>query len=157
MNELFKNISSSEYAQLTDAIVWITVYVAGADNKFEPKETEWAEKLTKIRSYSYKDSLIDFYKDVGVDFSDRLQQAIEDLPKELEPRNSILTDRISAVNPILSKLDPKLGADLYSTYSSFAKHVAKSSGGFLRFFSIGSKEKEAMGLSMLDQIVYEEE
>ncbi len=156
MTEQFKVLSDSEFDQLKDAISLITVYIAGADGEIDNDETAWAEKVTNIRSYSLPEGLADFYEEVGVDFHTRLEGHMSSL-SELELRNSTVAAKLTDLNPILAKLPTKLGAGLYSSYVSFAKHVAKASGGFLGFFSIGPKEAALLDLEMLTPIIWEEE
>ena len=156
MTEYFKVLSDAEFDQLKDAISLITVYIAGADGKINNDETKWAEKVTKIRSYSLPEVLAGFYEEVGVDFQERLENYISSLT-DLDTRNSTVSDKLTALNPILAKLSPNLGAALYKSYLSFAKHVAKASGGFLGFFSIGPDEAALLNLEMLTPIVWIEE
>lgn len=156
MTEYFKVLSDAEIDKLKDAISLITVYIAGADGNIDEDEVKWAEKITSIRSYSMPDGLKEFYEDVGIDFQDRVNNYISSLDN-LEKRNTHVEQKLEALNPILAKLSPKMGALLYSSYISFAKHVAKASGGFLGFFSIGPAEAAILDLKMLIPIVWEEE
>lgn len=151
------NITSSEFDQLKEAIADITILIAGADGKINSKEIEWAEKITDIRSYSLPDNLKAFYAEVGKDFHDRLENHIATLPHEVDKRSEILEEKLRALNPILAKLDHNEAAELYSSYVSFAKHVAKSAGGFMGFFSVSYEESRFVGLPMIEKIIYEEE
>jgi len=153
----FPGISDSEYKALKDAVAYITILVAGADDNIDEDEKDWAEKLTQIRSYASDDKIREFYEDVGVDFSAVLHHFIEELPNDVSSRNQIIESRIHLLNPILAKLDSRTGSKIYQSYTSFAEHVAKASGGFMRFFSVSSEEKKVIGLSMLDEIIHEEE
>lgn len=152
----FEVLTESEYQKLKDAIALITVYISGADGEIEAEETEWAAKITRIRSYNTPDALLEFYKEVGEDFQGKLDSYIADLPKHPHTRNPIIEERLENLNPILASLPKKLGAELYDSYVSFAKHVAKATGGFLGFFSIGPKEAELLDLKMISPIVYTE-
>lgn len=156
MTEYFKVLSDAEFDKLKDAISLITVYIAGADGEIDEDETKWAEKVTKIRSYNLPEKLASFYEEVGVDFHDRLENYMSSL-SDLETRNSTVEKALTDLNPILAKLPTKLGAELYSSYISFAKHVAKASGGFLGFFSIGPKEAALLDLEMITPIIWDEE
>ncbi len=154
MIKYFKVLSDSEFEKLKDAIALITVYIAGADGSIEEDEINWAEKITHIRSYSLPEGLKDFYKEVGEDFHDKVLNYIETFKGDVNKRNSEIANRLAQLNPILSKLDPKLGAELYKSFKSFAKHVAKSTGGFLGFFSIGPEEAKLLDLDMITPIEY---
>lgn len=152
MTEHFNVLSKEEYKQLTDAIAQITVLIAGADDKIEPAETAWAKKIMDIRSYTLPDDLKSFYQDVGVDFADRLDFYVDDYDHGHEEAMHHIADDLAKLNPILAKLDQRLGYELYTSFKSFAKHVAKSTGGFFGFFSIGPNEAKWIGLDMLTPI-----
>ncbi|NNF33678.1 MAG: hypothetical protein HKN68_06200 [Saprospiraceae bacterium] len=154
MTEEYKVLSQEEYETLKNAISWITILVAGADDNIDPQETEWAEKLANIRAFSLDEELKSYYTDVGVDFQERLHKMIADMPDDKDERAEILTKELSKLNPILAKLETSVGALLYESFTSFAKHVAKASGGFLRFFSISAEEKKVIQLNMIDPIEY---
>jgi len=156
MTEYFKVLSAEEFGQLKDAIALITVYIAGADGDIDEDETKWAEKVTNIRSYNLPEGLRGFYAEVGEEFADKLEHLKSTLVT-VEQRNETAEANLAALNPILAKLSPKLGTELYKSYKSFAKHVAKASGGFLGFFSIGPKEAALLDLEMITPIEYDED
>lgn len=153
----FENITPSEFDSLKNALLQITVLIAGADGRIDASETDWAEKLTEIRGYAHKEDLREFYDEVHIDFQARLQQLIAELPADVETRNTQISVTLSALNPILAKLDNKIGFELYTSLVSFAKHIAQSSGGIMRFMSISKAEEEWISLPMLTPIVLEEE
>ncbi len=149
MDSVFKRLSEEEYALLKDAIPQITILVAGADGKISPKETSWAQKVTNIRSYSVEEEYQKFYADVGEMFQGRLDQLIEELPQDVEARSAIISETLSGLNHVLHKLEPKHAAHIYDELKSFARHVARASGGFLKFWSISAEEKKWIGLPMI--------
>ncbi len=157
MTEHFKAISQEEFEKLRESIALITVLIAGADGKFEKKELNWAEKIAEIRSYKMSESLIGFYQEVGKDFSSKLEEYVDAFPNNVSDRNRIIAERLEGLNDILAKLSPKLGASMYKSLTSFAKHVAKASGGFWGFFTIGPEEEKLIGLPMITPIEYQEE
>jgi len=157
MTEHFNVLSAAEYGQLKDMISLITIYIANADGEVDEEETQWAEKVTKIRSYNLPEDLRSFYSDVGADFQDKIDVLRASLPSAQEERMAALEAKMADINPVLAKLDSELGAEMYSSFRSFAKHVAKASGGFLGFFSIGPKEAELIELPMITEITHEEE
>lgn len=152
MLDNFIGINDAQKKQLVDAIAQITVLIAGADGVIDTAETAWASKLTKIRSYASKETLNEFYQIVGKTFSDDLNAEILELPKETDPRTKILVDKLALLNEPLAKLPNPIAATLYESYTSFAKHVAEASGGFLRMWSVSGEEKKLMSLPMLDVI-----
>lgn len=156
MNQYFKHLSETEYQKLKDAIANITIYIAGIDGKIEAEEMEWAQKVAEIRTYKMHKDLIEYYQEVGTDFEDKMNNILASYPEDYKERNAILEAKLAELNPILASLEPKVGGRLYQSYLSFAQHVAKSSGGFLGFFSIGPEEKAVLDLPMLTPIHFEE-
>ncbi len=157
MEEIFKKLRADEYALLKDSIPQITVLIAGADGTISPEETEWGEKVTNIRAYSAIEEYKDFYREIGETFHERLEELIKELPSDVNTRNAQISKTLEGLNPVLHKLDPKHAAHLYDELISFATHVAKASGGFLKFWSISHEEKKWIGLPMLDKFVWKDE
>lgn len=153
----FNALDEREYEILKDAVCWVTVLVAGADGLIEKKELDWANKITGIRTYSGPKTLQEFYKEVDTDFSEKVGTCINFLPSNTDSRNKELSEKLSELNEILPKLPPKLGFELYNSYTRLAEQVAKASGGVLGFFSVSGEEKQAMELHMLNPIEYNEE
>lgn len=149
MLEHFKNITEKEAQLVVDSIAYITILIAGSDGQIDPDEKEWAEKITKIRSYTLPTGLKDYYALVGEHYQERLNTLIADLPISLESRKEEISRRLSELNIILPKLNRNFAIQLVESFRSFAKHVAESSGGFLGFASIDSKERELIGLEMI--------
>ncbi len=146
------HLSSEELQTLTDAIPYITVLIAGADGNIDQEEKEWANKLTHIRSYASEEMLREYYEKVGETFSDRLTHFINTLPQDVTARTAAISTELEKVNPILAGLENAYAHRMYTNFVSFAEHVAKSSGGFLRFGSVSKEEKAVMGLNMITPI-----
>ncbi len=152
---MFQDISEEEHQSLLKAIAQITVLIAGADSNIDTAEIEWATKLTTIRSYSYAEELKPYYTAVGESFDDDIKNLIAQLPESTEERSDILTTHLNKLNTILPKLQNHIAFKLYESFVSFAEHVAKASGGFMRFASISKEEKSLMTLPMLTPIILE--
>ena len=157
MIDEIQNLSEEERNELLLAVPRITVLIAGADGTIDEDETEWAEKIMKIRSYASIEALRPFYTEVGINFNNVLHSMIESLPREKDERKEILSNQLNGLNDILPKLSPRYGADLYKSFVTFAEHVAKASGGFLRFFSVSAEEKKLLSLPMIAPIEYVDE
>lgn len=147
-------LSSDKITQLKDAYAYITILIAGADGKIDPQELSWAEKITQIRTFAGDERLKTFHTDVNSAIASRIKTLIGELPADAPSRSKVIADILSGLNPILSSLDPSLGYYLYKGYVTFAERIAKSSGGFLSFFSIGPEEKKWINLPMLTPIIY---
>ena len=157
MQSGFESITPVEYNKLKSAIPTITVLIAGADGQIDEDERAWAKKVTDIRSYKLPDELKHFYKDVGLTFTQDLDELIRRSPTDKDAFIDHLSCKLEEINPILQKLDNKIAFELYSSFKSFAKHVAKASGGFLGFGAIGPEEHKLIKLSMLNPIELDED
>jgi len=155
--DILKNLSDTEKNELIAAIPTIAVLIAGADDEIDQEEKDWAAKITRIRSFANNELLHEYYQEVGHNFESKLNDLIESSPKPVTDRVEVLSKKLTNLNPILAKLDDKIAYLLYKDFVSFAKHVATASGGFFRFGAISSAEKKLIPLSMLAEIVYEEE
>ena len=156
MESLQEALLPEEYSQLKDAIPLITILIAGADNDIDTNERTWAEKLTNIRSYSLPELYRPYYEEIGETFAARLDELIEELPHDVEQRSMEISRRMAPLNDILAKLSSKVAANMYSEWLTFAQHVARASGGFMKFWSISAEEKRWVGLPMLREFTYTE-
>ena len=149
----FEGISQEEYDQLKESISLITVLIAGADGTIDRKEKEWAEKVTNIRSYSLPDGLKEFYLEVGEDFQQKLDTYVDKYSGDVEVRNQNIAKILAKLNAVFPKIkDREVAVALYESLLSFARHVARASGGFLSWGSIDVHEKKLMSLEMLEPV-----
>lgn len=152
---IFGALSDTQLVNLKEALSYITILVAGADGKIDEQELNWAEKLTHIRSYAEPQALNDFYGEVEQEFTDSISSILQKLPENLAERETKISAELSKLNEVLSCLENPIAFDLYKSFTSFAKHIAKASGGFLRFGSISQEEKQWIDLPMITPIVLE--
>jgi len=152
MNTNFSGLDEASTLALTDAVPLVTILIAGADGEIDATETGWAEKLTQIRQYDFPEMMNQYYQEVGKNYSTRVNALIEELPGDIDRRTDAITEKLSALNDILSGMDSDFAISLVESLRSFAKHVAQSSGGFLGFASVSKEEADLIGLSMLKEI-----
>lgn len=152
MIEHFDKLTPEQFKTLTDTIARITILIGGADGKLDKEEKDWAEKLAKIRTYANADTLHGFYREVGRDFSEVLEAELDLLPGIVEDRSNVLVEQIALVNDIMPLLPKTIAKELYLSYVSFAKHVAKASGGFFDFWSVNVAEEKWLDLDMLNPL-----
>ncbi len=153
MVEQIKGLDQQEYAQLKDSLALITVLIAGADGEIDTKERDWAKKVTEIRSYTLPEGLSEFYLDAGEDFESRLNHFIEMHKGDIEQRNRKIGNQLAQLNLILPKIENReLAIALYESLLSFAMHVARASGGFLKWGAISPREKKIVGLEMISPL-----
>lgn len=148
----FENISQEELQTLENAVAQIALLIAISDGGINQEETDWAAKLVHIRTYSSSPTLQHFYEEVEANFNIKLADLMKNTPKDTESYKTVLSDKIAQVNPILAKLDPYTAFDLYRSYLTLAKSIAKSSGGILGFWSISKEEQQLIDLSMIRPI-----
>ncbi len=154
MDQDLSMLSNEEITQLEVAFAYITILIAGADGKIDPNELSWAEKIAQIRTYAGDDRLKSFHDEVNKNLGIRIKQLIGELPTDTSIRSNMISEKLSELNHILSALDPSIGSYLYKGYVSFAVRIAKASGGFLSFFTIGPEEKKWIRLPMVNAIIY---
>lgn len=152
MPKELESLSAAEQQVLLDAVPYITILVAGADGEIDTKEVQWAEKLTKIRAFSYEEELRPFYKKVGIHYEERLRQIMDDLPKSKESRIQVISKELAKLNDILPKLDHFYARNYYHSLKSFADHVAHASGGVMGWLSVGFEEYKIIDLPMINPI-----
>ncbi len=157
MIQHFQGLKKEEIQKMVDSISLITILIAGADGKIDNEEKEWSAKIAKIRTYSNPDVLHDFYVEVGRNYSSKLDLLIDDLPNDTDERNQIISSQLKELNDVFPKLEIHYAAILYQSLVSFAKHVAKASGGFLGIGSISKFEKKWIDLPMITPVIAPEE
>ena len=138
----FEGLTNEEANLLTDAIPLVTILIAGADGNIDQEEKDWSTKLTKIRGYAHPETLQEYYQKVGDNYEERLTSLINNLPDNVDQRNKLISERLGELNNIFPKLDENLSHRLYESLVSFADHVARASGGFLRFGSISRSRSQ---------------
>jgi hypothetical protein len=148
----FENLTKAEIEQLEQAIPQIAILIAGADGKIDQDEKDWAAKLTHIRGYANPKSLQVFYDAIDPHFNTHFTALTQSLPKNTEQRQAILSDALGKLNEIFPKLEPKFSYLLYQSFVSFAKQIAKASGGVLGFGTISRAEKQWIELPMITPV-----
>ena len=156
-HQVFSELSADDNRLLIETPALVTILVAGADGVIDEQELNWAEKLTHIRSYAKPEELNHYYMVVEAQFDASLGSYMDSLPKDQSERETQISSKLRRLNHALSCLDNPTALKLYESFVSFAKHIAKASGGFLRFSSISHAEKKWIGLPMINPIILEVE
>lgn len=144
-----EQLSVEEFERLVLAIPRVAVLIGGADGDFDESEKAWTSKLVAIRGYNSPDELEPLYDAASHYVGDNLHDFYVSYPEQTEARTARLEDELSKINPILSKLNPHTARLVYDSLRSLAWHVARTSGGFLRFGSISKVEEKWVDLPML--------
>jgi len=152
-------LTDSEKELVMNAMPIVTVMIAAADGTVDSSETGWANKLTDIRSYSHEEMLQPYYEKVSEDFAQKVRMMVKELPKNTKEAIPGLVAQMEQFNEILPKMPPKIAGSLLKSMKSFARHIARASGGFLKIASISKEEAALIDLPMITFIppVIEEE
>ena len=152
MIQAFEHLSESDAQALFDAVPLITILIAGDEGKIDITEVNWARKVAHIRTYATDKVLFDFYEQVDQQFDERYTHFINLLPSDAATRGEAISQMLAHLNRPFQHMEPNYAYHLYRSFISFAKQVAKSSGGFFSFFSISKHEEKWLHLDMIDPI-----
>lgn len=150
-------LNPEETNLLTQALPLVAILIGKADGDLDVKELELAKKIAHIRTFNSPEYLTSFYENVESNFNSNLDALNASLPGDAVLRNEVIAEKLRLLNPILSKLNPKIGAQLYRGLIRFAQEIAKASGGFLGFMSVNTAESKWVELQMINPIAHEED
>ncbi len=151
--KVFEQLSAVELQQLLDASALVTILIGAADGELDSEERIWSERLMHSRTYNKTKELNNFNTLVAEQFWVKLNAYMSDLSLDKDTRQAQITERLAALNPILAKLEVRIGAGIYKGLLGLAQETAKSSGGFLRIGAIGAEESKWVKLSMIEPII----
>ena len=144
----FEGLNEIETELLLKTPALVTILVAGADEKIDKKEKNWANKLVKYRTFTSDVKLHQYYEAVLARFEQDLQD-LEDGWKS-ETSEEKISGMLSGLNTILPKIDEEYAALLKDSWKSLAEKVAEASGGLLGFGSVDENELRLIDLPMID-------
>ncbi len=131
------------------APVLVCILIAGADGNIDNKEIRGAIALTEKKQKRSKSHLLEFYKELGEDFEDKLKILIQGFPASEAGRSPLIVQELTNVNPILKKLDHDFAVEFYASLKEIASTIAHSSGGLLGMRKMGDEEAKYVLLPML--------
>lgn len=149
MIEEFTNLNQEEADLMYKVPLLVSVLIAGADNDFEKTELQHAINLTKLKQEKAREGLIDYYREAGKDFEDKMKVMIQQYPSSTADRNASIITELEKVNNILPKLDQKFSTEFCASLRDMAKKIAEASGGVLGYMAVGYEESKLIGLEMI--------
>lgn len=149
MIEEFKNLSLDEVETMYKVPVLVSILIAGADNEIDKSEIRQAVSLSKIKQSKAREGLIEYYREAGKDFEDKMKVMIQQFPVNAKERNPMIISELENVNKILPKLDQKFAVEFYESIKDMAKKIAEASGGLLGYMAVGYEESKLIGLQMI--------
>ena len=148
----FNNLNEEEQQLMFDAIPLIVILVGAADNVLDEVELTEAQRLADIRSYNNRGRLNAFYEKIDDGLSERIRQLYNGMQNGVAQREKVIVKELSKLNEILPKLRQPYGYLYYHNFRTFARHIAESHGGFLRFITVGPKEAKVVDLPMINPV-----
>lgn len=146
----FDKLNEEEVELLHSAPILVSILIAGADNEIDNNEIKKAVSISKDKQKRARASLIDYYRQIGENFEDKLKIMIQQYPKDATERNPLIIDELEKLNDILPKLDTNYAIEFYESLKDIAKKIAEASGGVLGYMAIGYEESKLIGLNMID-------
>lgn len=144
------SLTPEEKEILFQAPAVVAYLIGGADNDFDKKQVAQSKHIVKLRS-SFGDTLLfDFFTTVNENFDVKLDALVQKYQHlQAEERTTVLVNELTALNNIFAKIDTIYVKALVNSLRSYAKEVAKASGGFLGMLDINYEEEHLIGLEML--------
>ena len=146
----FDKLTEEEINVLHSAPILVSILIAGADNEIDNSEIKKAVSISKDKQKRARASLLDYYKEIGNNFEDKLKVMIQGFPSSAKDRNPIIIEELEKLNDILPKIDSHFASEFYESLKDIAKKIAESSGGVLGYMAIGYEESKLIGLNMID-------
>lgn len=144
-------LNTEERELIYDAPVWVSIYVALADNRIKKEERKKIVETVHTKTFSEKNDLSEMYKELEVNIESRIQIAIDQIPFFQEDKEPFVREKLVAVNSAMKKLDKVFARQLYKSLKDFAVITAQASGGVLGVNRINETEKGLLNLDMIEQ------
>jgi len=144
----FEMLNEEEKEMLFKTPAYIAVLVAGADGKIDDQEEIWASKVMDFRKSIGEERLFDYYELADRRYRPTFLELVKENP-ETEARNENLDSALALRGAVLTKLEIEFAHLLLHSWRTFAKQVAKASGGVWGFGGINKDEKKFVELDMI--------
>ncbi len=144
----FNSLSSTEIELMHKAPVMVCILVAGADGHVD--QSEIAKAITFATKRAGKSKLVNYYKEVGNDFEDKIKIVMMGFPAKEKERAPKIIAELSHLNDILRKLDKGFIVEFFKSLKDVALEIAQSSGGVLGLMSVGEEEARYLALDMIN-------
>ena len=144
-----KTLTEEEVNLVYRAPLLVSVLISGADGKIDRAEINTAINFAKENSKLSRAMLYDFYSDIIKNFDRSLKDLIKEYPDDTNDRNQLISEELSGLNEIFSKVDKAFAIVFYISLKEIALKVAKSSGGVFGINSISKAEAAYVDLPMI--------
>ena len=150
MKNALRNLTQEEIEELYLIPIWVSILIAGADNKIDRSEIKEAIKTANLKLKKENSLIVDYYKEVAAKFEVNLKGYIILMPKDKELRINFLLQKLDRVNYFFSKLEKNFAYQLYLSFLDFANKVAHASGGIFGLHSVSHEESKYIDLKMIN-------
>lgn len=145
----FQQITTKEAQLLFKAPALITVLIGAADGRLDGKETSWANKVVNYREHIGDKDLFSYYHVVEENFTTQLDAILAQEVVGSQDLIARTTTELEKTSAILRQLNHHYARKLLASWRSFARQVAKASGGFLGIGSVSVQENQLIDLPMI--------
>ena len=76
----FSRLRDDEIEVLLNAPVWVSILIAGADDKIDKSEVAQAVEIATSKQARAREQLIEYYKEVGRGFHDKFVKFANEMP-----------------------------------------------------------------------------
>ena len=149
MLNAFKKLSQEDIEELYLIPIWVSILIAGADNKIDQSELKKAIQIAKGKQFEEDNLIIDYYKKVAQKFEVNLKGYVTLMPKNKDQRIEFLIKRLDRVNYFFTMMDMEIAHQLYLSFRDFAYKVAHASGGIFGLLSVSYAESQYIDLKMI--------
>ena len=101
----FDRLTNREIELMLKAPILACILIAGADGEIDQKEIEGAIEVARKKQRRSLANLLEFYRDVGEDFEDKLKVVIQSYPMKAVQRNPLIVEELAQLNNLLPKLN----------------------------------------------------
>lgn len=134
--EGFENLDKEERQQLLNYPVYVSLLASNTDGGADEREKEEAVHLTHLKTFSGDPLLRDYFREAELQFSARLSELNEELPKEKFAREAALKSELKKIEGVLTKVDERYSRALHKSMRSYAQHVSHAHRNVLEWFLI---------------------
>jgi len=150
MQKALRYLTEEETEELYLVPIWISILIAGADNKIEKSEIRKAIKIINEKQQMENALIVEYYRMAAQKFEINLKGYVALMPTDNEKRINFLAEKLDRVNYYFSKLGKDFSYQLYLSFRDFANQVAHASGGFFGLLSVSYAESKYIDLKMID-------
>jgi len=150
MLKSISRLTDTEIEELYLIPIWISILIAGADNKIDHTEVKTAIKTANEKREKGNELILDYYDNVAKKFEVNLKGYLTLLPEDNEKRVDFLIKKLERVNYFFSNLEKDIAYQLYLSFRDFANKIAHASGGIFGILSVSFAESKYIDLKMIN-------